>query len=37
MSNRQTRGIPTKIGMPPCVFEIVVLAEFFEKLRNYKK
>ena len=36
MSNRQTGGTPTKVGMPPCVFEIVVLAEFFEKLRNYK-
>ena len=35
MNNRQTGGIPTKVGMPPCVFEIVVLA-IFEILRNYK-
>lgn len=29
MSNRQIRGIPTKVGMPP-VFEIMVLAKFLK-------
>lgn len=30
MNNRQTEGIPTKDGMPPCVFEIMVLAKFLK-------
>ena len=30
MSNRQTGGIPTKVGMPSFVFEIMVLAKFLK-------
>lgn len=30
MSNRPTGGIPTKVRMPPCVFEIMVLAKFLK-------